>query len=145
MSRDATGISPPLSSELLSWQSYRPTAGPITRKVTMGAIWVVIVFGCRELWLSLGGMESTALRVGIVGTVLAAGLWLGFRLVNWPRFAEFLINVESELKKVSWPTKTELWRASMVVVFTIVFMSVLLFGFDILWDQIGRLLRFIFG
>jgi preprotein translocase subunit SecE len=111
----------------------------------MGAIWVVILFGCRELWLSLGGMESTALRIGIVGIVLAAGLWLGFRLVNWPRFAEFLINVESELKKVSWPTKTELWRASMVVVFTIVFMSVLLFGFDILWDQIGRLLRFIFG
>lgn len=29
------------------------------------------------------------------------GIWFGYRLVNWPRFADFLISVEAELNKVS--------------------------------------------
>ncbi len=33
------------------------------------------------------------------------GLWLCFRLVNMPRFADFLIAVEAEMNKVSWPTR----------------------------------------
>ena len=35
--------------------------------------------------------------------VLAFGLWLGYRIVNVPQFADFLIAVEAEMNKVSWP------------------------------------------
>jgi preprotein translocase subunit SecE len=70
-----------------------------------------------------------------VGTL---GCWIGYRLVNWPKFADFLISVEAELNKVSWPTQKELVRASIVVIFTILFLSAILFGYDALW-------KFLFG
>ena len=36
--------------------------------------------------------------------LLAAGLWASYRLVNVPAVADFLIAVEAEMNKVSWPT-----------------------------------------
>jgi preprotein translocase subunit SecE len=71
----------------------------------------------------------------IPAVLLAAGLWFGYRVVNWPRFADFLIAVEAEMNKVTWPGKDELIRASIVVMFTIFFLAVSLFAFDIIWLQ----------
>ncbi len=71
---------------------------------------------------------------GIPAVVLIAGLWFGYRLVNWPRFADFLIAVEAEMNKVTWPSKDELIRASIVVMFTIFFLAMALFLFDIIWQ-----------
>jgi preprotein translocase subunit SecE len=62
-------------------------------------------------------------------------------LVNWPKFADFLISVEAEMTKVSWPTKTELYRASLVVIFTMALMAVVLFVFDLVWQAIFDWLR----
>ena len=50
---------------------------------------------------------------------MAVAGWICYRLVNFPGFADFLIAVEAEMNKVSWPTRTELFRASMVVLFLI--------------------------
>ena len=72
--------------------------------------------------------------------ILAVGLWIGYRLVNWPRFADFLIAVEAELNKVTWPSREELKRASVVVIFTIFFLAITLFLFDILWQTIFSVL-----
>jgi len=66
-------------------------------------------------------------------------VWI--RLVNWPKFADFLISVEAEMTKVSWPTKTELYRASLVVIFTMALMAVVLFVFDLVWQAIFDWLR----
>jgi preprotein translocase subunit SecE len=72
---------------------------------------------------------------GIPAVLLAAGVWFGYRVVNWPRFADFLIAVEAEMNKVTWPGKDELIRASIVVMFTIFFLAIALFAFDIVWQQ----------
>jgi preprotein translocase subunit SecE len=69
------------------------------------------------------------------------GMWIGFRLVCWPRFASFLIDVEAELSKVSWPSKTELYKAAGVVIFVMVFIALILFCFDMLWQAIFDWLR----
>src|SRR5207248_2889718 len=37
--------------------------------------------------------------------LLAAGMWLAWRVVNLPMFADFLIATEAELNKVSWTTR----------------------------------------
>jgi preprotein translocase subunit SecE len=44
--------------------------------------------------------------------------------------------VEAELNKVTWPSRSELVRASMVVIFTIFFLALLLFFYDMLWQAI---------
>jgi preprotein translocase subunit SecE len=50
-----------------------------------------------------------------------------------PRFADFLIAVEAEMNKVSWPTRIELVRSSIVVIFTIFGLMFVLYFFDIFW------------
>ena len=53
----------------------------------------------------------------------AVGIWFGYRIVNYSVFADFLIAVEAEMNKVSWPTRRELWNASVVVMFVIFAMA----------------------
>jgi preprotein translocase subunit SecE len=58
-------------------------------------------------------------------------LWLGFRIVNLPTFADFLIAVEAEMNKVSWPSRTELIRASMVVIILMFGLMIVLYLYDV--------------
>ncbi len=70
---------------------------------------------------------------GLPGLLLVVSLWIAYRMVNVPSVADFLIAVEAEMNKVSWPSRAELFRASMVVLFTIFFLAAVLFGFDSFW------------
>ena len=51
-----------------------------------------------------------------------------------PTFADFLIAVEAEMNKVSWPSRGELFRASIVVMLVIFVLAAVLFGFDVMWE-----------
>jgi preprotein translocase subunit SecE len=79
------------------------------------------------------GTEIGLLSLTVAGVVFVLATWIAYRLVNMPRFADFLISVEAEMNKVSWPTRPELMRASLVVLFTIFFLAAVLFMFDLGW------------
>ncbi|NND97023.1 MAG: preprotein translocase subunit SecE [Pirellulaceae bacterium] len=142
MSRDiAQSGSSPLTAELFHASVYKPNQGRIVRQLTALTIWIVVALGCWRLYSSLRGVFNaenwtTHLTLAIPAVLLTAGLWIGYRLVNWPRFADFLIAVEAEMNKVTWPSKDELIRASIVVMFTIFFLAMALFVFDIVWQTI---------
>jgi preprotein translocase subunit SecE len=72
-------------------------------------------------------------RYGVPLAVLAGGLWASFRVVQLPSFADFLISVEAEMNKVSWPTWTELIRSSIVVILMIFLLAAILFFYDFAW------------
>lgn len=82
------------------------------------------------------GWLPGASRYYIPGLILAAGLWLGYRLVNLPTFADFLIAVEAEMNKVSWPSRTELVRSSTVVIILIFGLTLTLFAYDTIWQAL---------
>ena len=65
-----------------------------------------------------------------------AGLWAAYRCVNLPIFADFLIAVEVEMNKVSWPSRSELFRYSVVVIIMIFSIGILLAAFDIIWIKL---------
>ena len=138
-------------SALLQMGLYKRQQGRVARQATFAAMVVAVVLGAYRLaqWLgfyqalSWFGSESQSLegldvayRLGVPSFILIGGLWLSFRLVNMPRFADFLISVEAEMNKVSWPNRGELFRSSMVVLFTIFFMATVLYFFDISWSWI---------
>lgn len=81
----------------------------------------------------------------IPAVVLLGGAWLSFRLVNLPRFADFLIAVEAEMNKVSWPTKAELICASLVVIFMIFFLAAILAMYDVIWLMLFRQIGVLHG
>lgn len=145
MSKDLTSsgaAGTPLTSELFHASFYKPAQGLIVRRLTALAVAVIVGLGCWRLSSflpSVMGGRSLA-TAAIPGVMLLAGLWFAFRVVNWPRFADFLIAVEAEMNKVTWPSKDELLRASVVVIFTIFFLAVTLFAFDVLWQFIFNVL-----
>lgn len=143
MSRDiattnTAASGPSLTSELFTNSHYKPNQGRFVRQLTTLAIWVVAGLACWSLYGTLrAALPSGSPAIPAVPAVaLFAALWFGYRVVNWPRFADFLIAVEAEMNKVTWPSKDELKRASVVVIFTIFFLAVALFLFDVIWQAI---------
>lgn len=137
--------------ELLRFGLYKPLQGRIVRQVTFFAIVILTCLFAYEMyaggWLdfltnrttSAEGITTTGPPVAKygVGFLLAAiGGWFAYRIVNFPKFADFLISVEAEMNKVSWPTKEQLYRASVVVIFVIFAMALALFLFDIIWTAL---------
>jgi preprotein translocase SecE subunit len=68
--------------------------------------------------------------------IAAASLWLGYRVVNYPVFADFLIATEAELNKVSWTTRRRLIQDTLVVLVTVFLLTTFMFGVDIVWVKI---------
>lgn len=117
--------------ELFLFRLYKPKQGRHARQVTLIAIGVVLAVGAWALknWLQAESF-SDAMVIGLPAAVLAATGWAAFRLIQLPKFAEFLIAVEAEMGKVSWPTQSELFKASAVVIFVIFGLAALLFVYD---------------
>jgi preprotein translocase subunit SecE len=120
-------------NELLKTDIYKRSQGRIVRQFTCLAIWVAVALAAFQIHLTMkagrGGMP-TSVVYGLPLMVLVVGLWLGFRIVNWPSFADFLIAVEAEMNKVSWPSRTELVRCSMVVIILMFGLTIVLFAYD---------------
>lgn len=68
--------------------------------------------------------------------MLAVGLWLAWRIVNVPAFADFLIATEAEMNKVSWTTQRRLIQDTIVVLVTVVLMAFYLFSMDVVWKSV---------
>lgn len=135
-------------SELLLTEVYKRNQGRMVRQVTCLAIWAACFLGAWRFYETFlidanfgTGGQAAVLKWAIPSVLGLLGMWVGYRLVNWPRFADFLISVEAEMNKVSWPAWSELYRASLVVIFTIAFLALLLFGYDLLWVTIFQWLK----
>ena len=120
-----------LISGMFTATRYKRSQGRIARQLTFAAMALVV---------GVGAAKINAVAVTEIGKyfipllVVVAGLWAAFRIVNLPRFADFLIAVEAEMNKVSWPSRAESWRASVVVIVVIFFLAGLLFAYDALLD-----------
>lgn len=130
--------------DLFSLGIYKRSQGRIARQVTFAALAFVLCLGAWTLQESLAD-RSTSLRMGSFGVVLVVGLWLSYRVVNLPRFADFLIAVEAEMNKVSWPSRSELIRSSMVVMITMFGLAGTLYAYDLLWQFLLTMLGVLQG
>ena len=131
--------------ELFRTGLYKRSQGRIARQVTMGALCAILAIGAWRLnaWLieQISNPSREYLAYVVPFAITAAGFWAGFRFVNVPAFADFLISVEAEMNKVSWPGRTELIRASIVVIVVMFFLATILYFYDILWNKLLHLLR----
>jgi preprotein translocase subunit SecE len=134
--------------ELLHSGLYKRNQGRVTRQVTFSAIAITVALGFWRLHTTLSFAQGELIKgwneywfaLWLPGLLLAGSLWIAYRAVNVPNFADFLIAVEAEMNKVSWPSKPELFRASLVVLVTIFLLALLLTGFDLFWRLLFQLL-----
>ena len=105
---------------------YKRNQGRVARQVTFVSLAIVVLLSAWRF--SQSGYVSgffTGSDYSIPAILSGVGLWLSYRLVNFSRFADFLIAVEAEMNKVSWPSKDELIRASIVVIVVIFLLAAL--------------------
>jgi len=123
--------------DLFSLEVYKRSQGRLARQITFAVLAITIALGAWALKNTLTTKDrSEWLVLAIAGTVLVVGVWVSYRVVNIPRFADFLIAVEAEMNKVSWPTRTELFRASTVVIVVMFGLAAALYAYDVLWQQL---------
>ncbi|MEA1950000.1 MAG: preprotein translocase subunit SecE [Planctomycetota bacterium] len=121
--------------ELFHVGIYKRTQGRIARQVTFATLAIVFAYGLWQLSDALMD-EGHLMQFALPGLLLLVCLWVTYRLVNVPSVADFLIAVEAEMNKVSWPTRQELFRGSTVVLITIILLAAVLFGFDMFWNKL---------
>lgn len=129
----------------------------------MAAFWslaILVFYGCISLRQELAGRFAASLgqplwdggRLPIVGidvtpaflialVVFITAMTLLYRWTESPKIADALIDTESELRKVTWPTLPEAIQSSIIVMFTVVVLMVILAGADYLLGRVvSRLL-----
>jgi preprotein translocase subunit SecE len=122
---------------LVSTGLFKPMQGWHARIYTALGLGVIAAAGVWRVYDS--SIEySPGWRLGIPATLALVMGWLIFRIVQFPPFAEFLIATEAEMNKVSWTSKDDLYRATTVVLTTVLIMAVFLFVVDWLWLFILR-------
>jgi len=123
---------PSFLRELGRFDLYKRNQGRLTRQLSWVGAAMILFFGAWTLSQAL--LEySRPVRVGVPLAIAVVGAWVLFRVVNFPRCADFLISVEAEMDKVSWASRKELHRATVVVVCTMFFLGFVLFVYDQIW------------
>jgi preprotein translocase SecE subunit len=64
-----------------------------------------------------------------VAVVVLASLWW-WSFMQTPRWADLLVDMEGELRKVSWPTLSDAWQSTLVVTGFTVIMVTVIFLYD---------------
>jgi len=112
---------------------YKRSQGRYARQATFYALAILIAVGAWRMYETFTVFRENP-QGWIIPTVIGVvGAWVSFRLVNAPRFADFLISVEAEMYKVSWPSRTELIRSSIVVIVTMFGLAAVLVAYDYIW------------
>ena len=128
-------------ANLFSPATYKPLQGKRARLWTGLGLGATALLGLRELFLTLDGAQfSPVVFYGIPVLVGFVSAWLMYRLLQFPPFVDFLIATEAEMNKVSWTSKEDLKRATIVVLVTVAVMAVFLFGVDWIWSNLLQLI-----
>jgi preprotein translocase SecE subunit len=103
----------------------------------LGNDWTIDIPFTQKDGAPEGTMKSftvlTDAKVAIPLILLVLTLWIAYRAVNVPTFAEFLIATEAEMNKVSWTSRKRLGQDTIVVLVTTIMMALFLLFVDRFW------------
>jgi preprotein translocase SecE subunit len=131
-----------------SLAGYKRSLGLRVRRLTVLGILIVGGTGAWSLWTQgvlpdtwtlsmpfdmqpLTVMTDAKIVIPLLLALLT--LWVAFRAVNVPDFAEFLIATEAEMNKVSWSNRKRLMQDTVVVLLTTLIMTLFLLVVDLFW------------
>jgi len=134
-----------LFAEMFRVRRYKANQGKMVRYSTFYGAWAIFLSGAwvfySQVFAAIPILNGTLVRGLIAGLIVALGGWFSYRLTHWAVFADFLISVESEMVKVSWPSKNELYQSTLVVLAMFAIIAAFIFAFDMVWLSIFRLIK----
>ena len=130
--------------------AYRADQGRLARLAVFWSLAILLFYGCVSLYRTLSGAFGSSLAQPFVSSmksvpvlglplnpallitaVVLVGTWyLLYRWQQTPKVADLLIETESELRKVTWPTVPEAMNSSVVVIVCVIFLMAFLAGAD---------------
>jgi preprotein translocase SecE subunit len=133
--------------------AYKKSQGQRVRRGTMLSILILAGCGIWALFLrstlATGASLHWTMQIPFSGgrsiivlpdaqytlPIILAGIsvWVSYRVIHFPAFADFLIATEAELNKVSWTTRKRLIQDTIVVLSTVVLLTCFLFIIDLGW------------
>ena len=122
---------------------YRKGQGNVARTLTAVSLIAIAGFGAVEIRDALigrrifaAGPDAGYLLGGLFFVAIALlALWIAFKS---KRSGDFLILTESELRKVSWPSKRDLWQQTIVVLVVSGVIGVIILIVDLVYSSIFR-------
>jgi len=123
---------------------YRKGQGLIARWIAASILLATAFFGCREIYVILvnldvvfeiGGYEITWGEIVAGGVFLLCSIGIFF-VLNHHKVVDYLIETETEMQKVSWPEKKELWGSTMVVLITLLITAVFVSLTDVVLQEV---------
>lgn len=141
------------------FRRHRPTEGHLARTLAGWAVTGFAFYGCVSLrsavegwgawWrTAVGGLSLPLLRVPLspaffLAAVVFLASFVGVRLyLERPKSADLLIATEEEMRRVTWPSTSDVVDSSLVVIATVVVLGVFLAGSDLLLGELFRYLLF---
>jgi preprotein translocase subunit SecE len=122
---------------------YKPGQGKWVRWGTVAGL--ALIAGLGAYWL--GAQQQDIVGLPMIWRVMASSVWmivwagLTFWFVNSPKFGEFMIMTESEMRKVTWPSRKEVTVSVKIVILLTFLMGLMLglvdIGFMNLFQWIG--------
>jgi preprotein translocase subunit SecE len=119
------------------WQWYKPNQGPRVRLTATLTVAALAALAASEVYIGLVGF-GIQVRLAVPVAVLAVAVGGGVYVLNLPVLADFLIEAESELAKVFWPTRQQVLGSTGTVLVVVLILSIYLVGMDMI---VGWFLR----
>ncbi|MBI4835144.1 MAG: preprotein translocase subunit SecE [Planctomycetes bacterium] len=142
---------------------YKKEQGKVIRIVTAICLFLMVCYGYYSLYRFVPPINTANGNYTFWGTILtkipffdfginygmiiSALLCLGtcffvyLVVLNKPKTAEFLIESEAELKKVSWPSRQQYTGSSVAVIISVVVLGLFLVSADWIFLQLMKLIR----
>jgi len=94
---------------------------------------------------SAGGKGPGRARERFRGKTLSEGQAMNDKIRWYKRFGNFLKDVKSEIKKVTWPSRAEVYSTTIVVIAATIFFGFYLFLMDVVFSWLIGKVQALFG
>ena len=137
---------------------YKEDQGRLARMAAFWSVTLLLIFGCTFLHDQLIQIDSMAepirgYRIPIISVdlsgsflvslaVFVVGLLVVLRWQQRPKIADLLIDTEAELKKVTWPTPSEVTNSSLVVIVSVLIIGAYLAFVDLFLARLMKVIIF---
>src|ERR1035437_896950 len=124
---------------------YKPGQGKYVRWGTVGGAALVILLGAW--WMGESVLKPYGMLTQAIGVMvwIALGAVLTFWVVNRANLAEFLIMTESEMRKVTWPSRRAVITSTRVVIFMTLVLACLLWVVDVAFKFLFEWVKVLLG
>lgn len=140
--RDCVNKSSWIVTTMIS-SGYKKKQGKPSRQIAVCALAGCLAWLLIQVCSVFVSRQTGVLWLLTCVTMIVVSLVAAFAFISRAKVADFLISVQSEIDKVTWPSLSEVKRATVVVLVLIVAMAVVMFTFDLVWQWFFQVTGFL--